>query len=180
LIVAIVLLAALVIGLVVAGVVATRQSSIGASTPQPTPAPQTGPVPLVPVDAPQAGSPSCGTLLSRLPAALPDAHSTLPRRPIAAPAPPAAAAWGDSANPVVLRCGLAAPPEFTATSEVLGVDSVSWFQVSGPDSVTWYTVDRPVTVALTLPSVVTGTGPIQTVSAVIAAAMPGVGVHPAG
>jgi hypothetical protein len=174
----IVLLVALVIGLVVAGVVATRQSSQAGAT-EPAAAP-IGPVPLVPVDAPQAGSRYCGTLLSRLPATLTDGHSTLPRRSIATPAPPAAAAWGDPANPVVLRCGLATPPEFTATSETLGVDGVSWFQISGPDSMTWYTVDRPVTVALTLPTAVAGTGPIQTVSATIAAAMPSVGVHPAG
>jgi hypothetical protein len=154
--------------------------SAGPAAPSGTAVQGTGPVPLVPVATPQANSPSCAALLRALPTALPSGTATLPRRPLAAPAPPAAAAWGDSANPVVLRCGIEQPPEFTATSEVLTVDGVSWFQESSSDATTWYCVDRSVTVALTLPKVVGGTGPIQATSAAITAALPPVPMRPAG
>lgn len=185
LIAALALVGVLVVGLIVAGLVfgggsGGQSGSAGSAVPSGTAGQSTGPVPLVPVAAPQANSPSCAALLRALPTALPNGAATLPHRPLAAPAPPAAAAWGDSANPVVLRCGIEQPPEFTATSEVLAVDGVSWFQESSSDATTWYCVDRSVTVALTLPKVVGGTGPIQAASATIAAALPPVPMHPAG
>ncbi|HEX7658794.1 MAG TPA: DUF3515 domain-containing protein [Pseudonocardiaceae bacterium] len=186
LIVALVVVGILVVGLAVAGIVTRGMSGSagsGGSTASGAPNPSatsTGPVGLAPVAAPQANSPSCTALLTALPAALPNGGTTLPRRSLLAPAPRAAAAWGDSANPVVLRCGIEQPPEFTATSEVLAVDGVSWFQVSSSGAATWYCVDRPVTVALTLPSVVGGTGPIQAISETISKALPAVPVHPGG
>lgn len=170
LLVALGLAAVLVVGVAVAGVVLGRSAS-------PTPAvspPDTGPVLLVPVSAPQAGSAACFALTRALPAALVSGGKPLRRRPLVAPAPQAAIAWG-AGDPVVLRCGIERPPELTATSELLGVDGVQWFEVTEGDAATWYAVDRAAVVALTLPNGV-NTGPIQDVSAAITAAMPAVPV----
>jgi hypothetical protein len=160
----------LLVGMGIAGIVLGSQSD--PSTPAP-PSAATGPVGLVPVDAPQAASPSCTTLLKGLPASLPNGKSPLARRPLANPAPAATAAWGgtDTTDPVTLRCGLERPSELTPTSELLSVDGVNWLQVTGDDAVSWYAVDRPVYVALTLPSGL-NTGPLQEVSSVLSKLLP--------
>jgi hypothetical protein len=168
---------ALVVGIGVAGVVlGPGNASPPAAAPptRPTP-PATGPVLLVPVDAPQAGSPQCAALVRALPSTLPNGSTPLHRRPLAAPAPAATTAWGAGSDPVVLRCGIERPPELTSTSELLGVDGVQWFQVSEGGLTTWYAVDRKAVVALTLPGTA-GTGPIQAVSTAVSSTMPAVPV----
>ncbi|SER59032.1 DUF3515 domain-containing protein [Actinokineospora terrae] len=135
-------------------------------------APRTGPVGLVPVDAPDAAAPDCGALTQALPQALPNGGGSLPRLPIADPAPVGAAAWGDQvADPVVLRCGLGKPPELTPTAALREVSKVRWLVIDGDGASTWFAVDRPVYVALTLPAGL-GTGPLQTVSEVVGRALP--------
>jgi hypothetical protein len=170
------LIGALVIALAVAGLVLTPSANPAAA---PSAPPATGPVPLVPVDSPQAGSAPCTALVKALPTTLPNGPTPLRRRPLADPAPPATAAWGAGDSPVVLRCGVEQPPEFTATSEVLEINGVQWLKVDGDDAATWYAVDRPACVALTLAGGL-GTGPIQQVSTVISATMTPVTPHPAG
>jgi hypothetical protein len=160
--------AALVIGVGIAGVVLGPASSVPAASSAPAVA-TTGPLLLVPVDAPQAGSAQCTALLHGLPGTLANGTTPLRRRQLAAPAPPAAAAWGG--DPVVLRCGIERPPELTPTSELLDVDGVRWLRVTADGAATWYAVDRASVVALTLPGNV-GTGPIQDVSTAIGATMP--------
>jgi hypothetical protein len=130
----------------------------------------------VPVAAPQAGSAWCAALARALPATLANGNTPLHRRPLAAPAPLAAAAWGAGDSPVVLRCGLERPQELTSTSELLDVSGVRWFEVTGNGAATWYAVDRAAVVALTLPQSGGNTGPIQDVSAAISATMPAVPV----
>lgn len=156
----------LLVSVAVAGIVLYPRDTASTAAP-----PVTGPVGLVPVDAPGANTPSCTGLLAKLPDSLPNSGPALPRRPIAKPAPPAVAAWGDLAQPVVLRCGVARPEELTPTSETLTVSGVRWLQVNGTDSATWYAVDRPVYIALTLPGGLS-TGPIQEVSSIIGATLP--------
>ena len=126
-------------------------------------APRTGPVALVPVDAPQAGSAACTTLLGALPADLTSGSAMLHRLPLAQPAPPATAAWGDGGDPVVLRCGLNRPPELTPTAELRVISGVKWLPIQGDRATTWYLVDHPVYVALTVPAG-TGTGVLQGIS----------------
>lgn len=150
---------------------------IGGATAQQQPSPQavdrTGPLPLVPVDAPDAGSPDCATLLKALPEQLTDGSATLPRRQLMAPAPAATVAWGDAQHdPIVLRCGLSRPPEFVQSSRLLVASGVQWLPVNGDNgNTTWYLVDRGVYVALTA-SENTGSGPGQEVSAAIGKALP--------
>ncbi|MFI9009463.1 DUF3515 domain-containing protein [Actinosynnema sp. NPDC053489] len=128
---------------------------------------RTGPVALVPVPAPQAGSDGCTALLGALPAELVSNGAALPRRDLAAPAPAGAAAWADARHePVVLRCGLDRPGDLTPTSQLRVISDVQWLEVSEGGAATWYVVDRPVYVALTVPSDA-GTGPLQDVSAVV-------------
>jgi hypothetical protein len=164
---------ALLVGAVVTGIALNGSGDTTTNTDA------TGPVVLVPVDAPQAGSATCTKLLDSLPQQLPNGGSTLTRRALAKPAPQAAAAWGSADDPVVLRCGVEQPPEFTATSELLQVDNVNWLQVNGDDATTWYAVDRAATIALTVPGG-SGTGPLQTITATISKTLPAVPPHPAG
>jgi hypothetical protein len=64
---------------------------------------------------------------------------------------------------VVLRCGLARPPELTPTAQLREISGVRWLPVQGEHAATWYLVDREVFVALTVPEG-TGTGVLQGVS----------------
>jgi len=142
------------------------------------PAPDSRPIGLVPVDAPQAESAECGRLLAGLPTELVSGTSKLARRTIAAPAPPATVAWG-AGEPVVLRCGLPRPDQLTQTTSLLQVSGVQWLQIPGEAAATWYAVDRPVYVALTLPAG-DGSGPLQEVSAAVGRVLPAIQVNPVG
>lgn len=165
----------LVLGVIVlARVLGTGADPAPAANTTPVPpttptAPRTGPVALVPVEAPDAGSPVCTALTAALPVELTSGSARLRRLPLAQPAPPAASAWGDGqGDPVVLRCGLSRPPELTATAQLREISGVRWLPVEGERATTWYAVDRPVYVALTVPRG-TGTGVLQGVSEVVAA-----------
>ncbi|HEX2130307.1 MAG TPA: DUF3515 domain-containing protein [Actinophytocola sp.] len=166
--------AGLVILLVVGVVVASQLvggddtgSDTAADTGTTSGAPRTGPVALVTVDAPEADSAECRALTDALPDELPNAGDTLRRLPLAEPAPPATAAWGDQVRePVVLRCGLNRPAELTPTSSLRAIDDVQWLMVRGELAETWYVVDRGVYVALTVPDHA-GTGPLQEISATV-------------
>ncbi|WP_116101067.1 DUF3515 domain-containing protein [Amycolatopsis thermalba] len=133
---------------------------------------EAGPLALVPVDAPQAGSAEFAQLIPAMPAQLDSKGTALPRRTIAEPAPEATIAWG-SPESIVLRCGLGKPPELTPTSQLRVVSGVQWLPVEGPGSSTWYVVDRAVYVALTVPDSA-GTGPLQQISDTVAATLPAV------
>jgi hypothetical protein len=169
--IAVALVSLLAVGVVVAGLLLT--SSDEPTTPPPDRrAPRTGPVALPGVDAPDARSTSCTSLMKALPTTLPDRGKTLRNLPLAAPAPPATAAWGgDRGEPVVLRCGLTRPGELTPTSALREISGVRWLPVEGDGATTWYVVDRPVYVALTVPAV-SGTGPLQDVSTTVDRTLP--------
>ena len=133
-------------------------------------APETGPLAVVPVDAPAASAPECAALLAALPAELPAAGGVLPPRTLADPAPPGTRAWAAAPRPAVLRCGLTRPAELTPTSALLEVNGVRWLQlddrVPDPVIVTYVAVDRPVYVVLTAPTSA-GSGPLQAVADVL-------------
>lgn len=158
----------LLLAVAVAGIaIVTRGSTGGTAAPA-----ETGPLALAPVDAPDAGGGPCTTLLAALPAALDGGH---PSRPLADPAPAGARAWAAADRPVVLRCGLARPPELNPTSALLEINGVRWLRlddgVPNPSVVTYVTVDRPAYVALTTPTSA-GSGPVQQVSDVVRQALP--------
>ncbi|SDI84822.1 Protein of unknown function [Actinokineospora alba] len=174
-----VIAAVVLVGLLAVGVViASRFLPSEPTAPTTSAVPKTGPVGLVPVDAPDSGSTHCTAVLKALPTSLVSAGTTLSKLPLADPAPQGAVAWGDRiAPPVVLRCGLPKPAELTPTSALREVSGVKWLPIEGTGSSTWFVVDRPVHVALTLPQGV-GTGPLQTVSEVVGATLPAQPVKP--
>jgi hypothetical protein len=164
---AVVLVLGVIIASQVLGDAETEQAAPTTMPPRPT-----GPLALVAVEAPDAGTPMCANLVNALPAKLPSNGRTLKRLAIADPAPPAAAAWaGDRGEPVVLRCGLTKPGELGPTAGLRLVDKVNWLPVEGDGATTWYTVDRPVYIALTIPEDA-GTGVVQELSETIAKAVP--------
>jgi hypothetical protein len=145
-------------------------SGSGASGPSAPAAAETGPLAVVPVDAPDSEGPECAALLAALPAELPAGGGTLAARPLADPAPPGTRAWAAAPRPVVLRCGLTRPVELTPTSALLEVNGVRWLRlddgVPDPVIVSYVAVDRPVYVVLTAPTD-TGSGPLQAVADIV-------------
>lgn len=123
-----------------------------------------GPLALVSIPAPKAGSDACRRMLEAVPGQLTSSGQQLKQRELAKPAPAATAAWGRD-KPVVLRCGLERPPELTRTASLRQINGVQWLHVPAETgrSATWYIVDRPVYLALTVPEG-TGTGPLQRIS----------------
>ncbi|MFC0109110.1 DUF3515 domain-containing protein [Kibdelosporangium aridum] len=165
-------------GLLVAGVIIVSlvfgSGDDQTAEPAVPPAPlRTGPVALVPVPAPNAGSADCTTLVQKLPATLQSGSTTLTKAALAEPAPPASAAWTDQrSDPVVLRCGLDKPAELTSTTQNLrAIDGVAWLPLDSETATTWYLADRPVYVALTIPRGA-GTGPLQDISSLIGKTLP--------
>jgi hypothetical protein len=141
------------------------------------PAPETGPLAVAPVDAPDATGPDCTALLAALPTEL----AGLPPRPIdKADQLPGVRAWAAAPRPVVLRCGLPRPAELTPSSALLEVNGVQWLQLTDglpePVQVSYIAVDRPVYVALTMP-VDAGSGPLQEVSDAVRTRLPAVPVQ---
>jgi hypothetical protein len=131
------------------------------------------PLALGSIAAPAAGSPACTDLMR----ALPDKVGDYTHAELAQPAPPATVAWQlpDGGDPIVLRCGLDRPQEFTAASGLQVVNDVSWFEVrdqtSGVTSGTWYAVDRGIYLAATMPDKA-GPTPLQDLSNTIAKVLP--------
>jgi uncharacterized protein DUF3515 len=144
------------------------------------PPPDTGPLAVAPVDAPDASGPDCSSLLAALPAELDGPDGPLPPRPIAdATQLPGVRAWAATPRPVVLRCGLPRPAELTPTSALLEVNGVRWLQLDDglpdPVQVSYIAVDRPVYLALTTP-VDAGSAPLQHVSDVVRDTLPATAV----
>lgn len=137
------------------------------------------PLAVVTVPAPDAASPECAALAAALPETLGDAH----RVDMLDPAPEGARAYRmPDGSPLVVRCGLPAPPGFVVGSALQQVSEVQWFGERDPDPTvtdsTWVAVDRARYVAVTLPEA-SGTGPIQDLSAVVAAHLKPVAPRPA-
>lgn len=163
----------LLLALVVAGIAITvRARGLDGSAPPP---PDTTPLAVAPVDAPQASGPLCAGLLANLNGDLPADGGTLPQRAQADPVQPGVRAWAASPRPVVLRCGLPRPEELTPTSALLVINGVNWLKlddgVPDPVVVTYVAVDRPVYVVLTTPTTA-GSGPLQQVSDVVRTTLP--------
>jgi len=138
-------------------------------------APDSAPLAVVPVDAPDAGGPQCSALLAALPPTLPADGGSLAPRALADPAPAGTRAWAAVPRPVVLRCGLTRPAELTPSSPLLEVNGVSWLQlddgVPDPAMLSWVAVDRPVYVVVTAPTEA-GSGPLQAVADAVRATLP--------
>lgn len=137
------------------------------------------PVTAVTIPAPGAETRECLELVDALPDALGDAD----RVALTEPAPPGAAGYRmPDAEPVVVRCGLPAPPTFTVGATLQEVNGVQWFNEADPDpavtSSTWVAVDRPQYVAVTLPQA-SGTGPIQDLSDALTTTLEAVEPRPA-
>jgi Protein of unknown function (DUF3515) len=137
--------------------------------------PESAPLAVVPVDAPDAGGPQCTALLAALPPTLPADGGSLAPRALADPAPAGTRAWAAVPRPVVLRCGLTRPAELTPSSPLLEVNGVSWLRlddgVPDPAMLSWVAVDRPVYVVVTAPTEA-GSGPLQAVADTVRATLP--------
>ena len=90
-----------------------RRRGCGAPTRR---APDTGPLAVATVDAPAAASPSCTALLAGLDGDLPAGTTTLPRRPLAPPAPAGVRAW--AADTRARRAAVRTPPARRADADV--------------------------------------------------------------
>ena len=97
-------------------------------------------------DASGATRAICARLVDRLPTHL-EGH----RSRVVDPASPLTHAWGDP--PIVLRCGVAKPPGYSASSiQSTDVDGVVWFQQIQPKVVRWTTVRHGANIELDVPT----------------------------
>lgn len=108
------------------------------------------PVALTELPSPDADSPECAALVD----SLPDKLAGHRRARLAEPAPAGAAVWqSSSAERVTLRCGVAAPLQFTELTATEKMGGAEWMKVTDPtpgsNLATWFTVDRFPVVAVT-------------------------------
>ncbi|OCF91594.1 hypothetical protein AW168_06510 [Nocardia brasiliensis] len=155
----------LIVGLLVAAVLARRAPV------------EREPLVLGPVAAPAADGQACVTLLPALPTTVGDfTKSTLVE-----PSPPGTRAWQrpDGGDAIVLRCGLDRPLEFNRASPLQLVNNVQWFEARDPaaKASTWFAVDRETYIALTVPDG-SGPTPLQSVSDAITANLPAKALDP--
>lgn len=143
-IIALVLALALVAGVIVGAKVVFDQA---ANTP----------VSVAALDTPEADSAECRDFV----AAAPESVIGLRRARIEEPAPAGVAAWKKSSErQITVRCGVHAPLQFTALSQLEGVDGTQWLPVFdttvGSSLETWYAVNRSKVVAVTMDKVALG------------------------
>ena len=103
-----------------------------------------GPVQVDEPDPGPAGRATCDAVL----AALPDQVLESTRRPTEPGV--LSRAWGDP--PITLRCGVAAPPGLTASSECLEVNGVGWFAEPADGGTLFTTIGRAVFVEVGVPA----------------------------
>ncbi len=162
----------LAVGVATIGVLGSRMSEPSGVDAAAQRGRRTGPIALPPVKAPEAGSRACEKVIAALPKRLTVDDDPVPRRKLVEPAPQATVAWGDAQHePIIVRCGLAAPAELKPTSRLMVVSGVSWLPISEGGKTTWLAADRPVFVALTASQEV-GIGPVQTLSSILKDTLP--------
>lgn len=171
-----VVVAAVLVPLIMLGVVLVLVRNIGDDAAE---AAASEPYAAVPLPAPGAESQVCSALIDALPPELGDAAQVA----LTDPAPAGVAAYRlPDAEPVIVRCGMPAPPTFVVGVGLQVVNEVEWFQQDDPDpavtSSTWVAVDRSEFIAVTLPNG-SGTGPIQELSDAISASTDKVEPSPA-
>jgi hypothetical protein len=136
--------------------------------------PDTSPLDVGTVAAPDAGSTACISVLDAVNGFMPSEGGTLgPRR--VEPAVVGVRAWAAAPAPVVLRCGVPRPAELGPSSPLLVVNGVNWLPLpagGGPASSTTYAVvDREVYLTVSAPAEA-GSGPLQRVSDAVTASLP--------
>ena len=120
----------------------------------------------------------CDPVMADMPVTLPGGDGSPGLAPLRVePGGPSILAWGDPL--VVLRCGVGRPADLRSdvdynpiTLGAVGKPTVTWLAAAHDGRVTWTTVDRAVYLSV---EVDTGdTGYVQTISDVIATALPAV------
>jgi hypothetical protein len=135
--------------------------------------PETGPLDVGTVTAPDAGSRPCITVLDTVNGPMPSDRGVLAPRRIEPPVV-GVRAWAAAPAPVVLRCGVPRPAELGPSSPLLVVNGVNWLPLpagGSSSSTTYAAVDRPVYLTVSAPAEA-GSGPLQRVSDAITASLP--------
>lgn len=136
--------------------------------------PDTSPLEVAAVAAPDAGSRDCISVLDTVNGPMPSDRGELaPRR--VEPAVVGVRAWAAAPAPVVLRCGTERPAQLGPSSPLLVINGVSWLPL--PDTAdtssatTYAVVDRSVYLTVSAPAEA-GSGPLQRVSDAVSASLP--------
>jgi hypothetical protein len=164
-----VVLPVVVVLVVLANVLGSRDESSG------SPAEVSGPstqdradLPVLPVDVPPvtpAAEAACPGLMKVLPLDLLDE----PSRRVDSDSP-FAYAWGDP--PVVLVCGVDRPAGWVVGQSAIQINGVQWYvDTDDPDTTVWTAVDRSVYVQVRVPSTI-DSGPVTALTTPIAEALP--------
>jgi len=113
-----------------------------------------GAVKVTPPSPPNAVLTVCARLTDQLPNLLEHLQSRLtdPRSSLVY-------AWGSGSHPVVLRCGVPKPADYSESSaQTVVVNGVSWFQQVQPGHVIWTAVRHNANIELSVPTKYQGQG----------------------
>lgn len=118
-------------------------------------------VTMGPVDAPDASSPACGSIID----ALPDRTADFRSVGVTDPAPAGTAAYRDSGGTeLTVRCGVSVPAQYTTVSSLVSHGGTDWLRVDdateGSELSTWYSLSGTPVVAVT--GEASGSSPLDT------------------
>lgn len=111
--------------------------------------PQPGPLAALEPAADSSAPETCAPLLDALPETIADEWTLLGVEGDTA-------AWVNyGSEPIVLRCGVAPPPNYVAGERLTQIDEIPWFEdeqlVNGSTASTWYALGRATDIALSIP-----------------------------
>lgn len=112
-------------------------------------------VPPAPLATLEAGdTTACAPLIDAVPDTLLDGYSRLDLTGISGLDPDTAAAWGsEGLEPLVLRCGVAAPPSYAPGAQLTQINDTPWFEEPGDPGMPaeLYALGRSTDIAVSLP-----------------------------
>lgn len=112
------------------------------------------PAPLSALEPADGATSVCEPLLSALPDELIPGYSRLDLNHVVSLDDASAAAWGgDNVEPIVIRCGLAAPASYEPGAQLTQINDTPWFQEENSDgpATLLYALGRSTDIAVSLP-----------------------------
>lgn len=120
----------------------------------PEEASEPAPAPLAGLEPAEGAGAECETLLGALPDELVPGYARLDLSNVASLDDASAAAWGgNSVEPIVIRCGVAAPASYEPGAQLTQINDTPWFQEENSDGTATllYALGRRTDIAVSLP-----------------------------
>lgn len=145
------------------------------SLPETDPAPGKAPLAELETSISEDSDEVCRELIAALPDELADGYARLDVSGVDGLGENAAAWGADGLEPVVLKCGVAAPPSYEAGAQLTQINDVPWFEETGhggaSQATVLYALGRETDIAVSLP-VGAGEGALTKLSDAISTSVP--------